>query len=158
MSSIRVPHAGFSKPGRLPVDVSRPGYMTQSSRDCLSMALRHVTADEWADLARQINILSRKHGAGPLEFWILVGTLGICCCPLLYKACQTNQKVNAELANLPIARTLNARGIGMYACTCAGASASTRARARANAIARICAHARVHAAGAGMCSVAWMPS
>ncbi len=129
MSSIRVPHAGFSKPGRLPVDVSRPGYMTQSSRDCLSIALRYITADEWADLARQINILSRKHGAGPLEFWILVGTMGICCCPLIYKACQTNEKVNAELANLPITRTLMARGIIMYASTRAGASASTRARA-----------------------------
>ena len=131
MSSIRVPHAGFSKPGRLPVDVSRPGYMTQSSRDCLSIALRYITADEWADLARQINILGPKYAPGPIEFCVLVATLGICCCPLIYTSCQTNDKVNAELAKLPITHTLNARGISLYAYTCACTRARACARARA---------------------------
>ena len=116
MSEIFVPHVGNYKPGILPTDINNPGYWTNASARTLALVKPYLTAAEWHTLASECNALSKKHAAWshPCGLPLLLCTMGICFCPLIYLACGTGQRVNDALAVSAIAVQLNARGIILY--------------------------------------------
>ena len=75
-----------------------------------------MTATEWADLAIGANSASDRYSPNthPCGVPLLLGTLGICFCPLCYLGLQVEPKVNEDLAKLPVVAKLNERGITLY--------------------------------------------
>ena len=97
----------------LPVDMNRPGYMTQGSKDQLAWISQYISADEWAQLATAVNASLQEHHhcnntLAMLPFYM---TLGFCWCPMVYVACQMSGRVHRDIEAIPIAQTLKDRGI-----------------------------------------------
>jgi len=105
----------MTKPGYLPTDLNNPTYWTSGSKDQLTLVAKYVTPTEWAELAKLANDLSDKYSyvKHPCGLPLLICTLGVCFCPLIYLGQRVEPGVNADLAKLSIVGTLNKRGIGV---------------------------------------------
>ena len=99
----------------LPQDMQDPGYRYESSKQGLATIAQYVSAPEWAQLAQGTNAAIEKHHYQN-KCCVMTAfklTLGLCFCPLVYVACQLPERVNNDVAGLPVAQQLAARGFAL---------------------------------------------
>ena len=98
--------------------MDKPGYWFTNSKGGMEALARYVTADEWKEVATEANKANNRHHAttNPLVMGLLMATLGVCFCPLLFYGCFVDMegKTNADIDMLPITQKLKKRGITLH--------------------------------------------
>ena len=117
---VQIANRGKSVNQRVPADLNNPGYYTSwdaaERKRNLATVAQYVSREEFRQLAEGVNSSIKKHHycSKPCVICPFVATMGVCFCPLVYVGCQMEGRVNADMAKLPVAQTLNARGMSMY--------------------------------------------
>ena len=99
----------------LPQDMQNPGYQFESSEQGLATIAQYVSAPEWAQLAQGTNAAIERHHYQN-KCCVMTAfklTLGVCFCPMVYVGCKLSERVNNDVAALPVAQQLMARGFAL---------------------------------------------
>eukprot|EP00518_Triparma_eleuthera_P009816 CAMPEP_0182472632 /NCGR_PEP_ID=MMETSP1319-20130603/22522_1 /TAXON_ID=172717 /ORGANISM="Bolidomonas pacifica, Strain RCC208" /LENGTH=108 /DNA_ID=CAMNT_0024673349 /DNA_START=94 /DNA_END=417 /DNA_ORIENTATION=- len=87
--------------------------MANPSKEILSHVGQYITPDEWYELSQAVNAATNRHSywTHPCGVPLLVRTLGICFCPLIYVAKKGNEKIRADVFASPVVQALNKKGV-----------------------------------------------